>query len=391
MRAAALGLVILLAGALAPVAAQTRATVVPSVSMNGVVDDNVSASARGDEGRMLLVRPSLEADIESPKLTLISVWSFDMQRSNHSALNMLDAGQHAMFDTKYRSSTFTTWGLMGRYDRTDTPGEIDFDSLVLSPRRKAQRWEVSPSLLRRFGELTVLTGTYDFTTENLVDDSRMTLHTGRTNLARQLSPRTSLTAGYLGRLFVDEATETPVDHYSHALLLGWNRELGQFTTVTFQAGPRWTTYRGIVPEVSLSLGRDGHHVKTGFDYSHGETIILGVPGPVQIDTGAARLTVAASRKVEVGLRAAASSILTLDEKAATIYRGTLVGSWSIGGPFTLAASYSADYQRGDVQRNLFRDEKVLRHVVRVGVTVAPSFSRSFLPPEEAARAKGVPR
>ena len=391
MRATALGLVILLAGALAPVAAQTRATVVPSVSMNGVVDDNVSASARGDEGRMLLVRPSLEADIESPKLTLISVWSFDMQRSNHSALNMLDAGQHAMFDTKYRSSTFTTWGLMGRYDRTDTPGEIDFDSLVLSPRRKAQRWEVSPSLLRRFGELTVLTGTYDFTTENLVDDSRMTLHTGRTNLARQLSPRTSLSAGYLGRLFVDEATETPVDHYSHALLLGWNRELGQFTTVTFQAGPRWTTYRGIVPEVSLSLGRDGHHVKTGFDYSHGETIILGVPGPVQIDTGSARLTLVPSRRVEFGVRAGASNILTLDERAATIYRGTLLGSWTFAGPFTLTGSYSADYQLGDINRNLFRDERVLRHVIRVGLTIAPSFSRSFLPPDEAARAKGVSR
>jgi len=67
------------------------------------------------------------------------------------------------------------------------------------------------------------------------------------------------------------------------------------------------------------------------------------------------------------------------------------GSHSLGGPFTLAASYSADYQLGDVRRNFFRDEKVLRHVVRVGVTIAPSFNKSFLPPDEAARAKGVSR
>ena len=43
-------------------AAQTRATVIPSVSIGGVYDDNVSATARGDEGRMLQMRPSLEAD-----------------------------------------------------------------------------------------------------------------------------------------------------------------------------------------------------------------------------------------------------------------------------------------------------------------------------------------
>ena len=158
-----------------------------------------------------------------------------------------------------------------------------------------------------------------------------------------------------------------------------------------QAGPRWTTYRGLVPEVAASLARDGRTLKAGLDYSHGETIILGVRGPVQVDTGAARVNIAATRKIEFGLHAAASKILTLDERAATVYRGTVVGSWSIGGPYTIAASYSADYQLGDVRRNFFRDERVLRHVVRLGVTIAPSFSRSFLPPDEAARAKGVSR
>jgi hypothetical protein len=204
---------------------------------------------------------------------------------------------------------------------------------------------------------------------------------------RLLSARSSISVGYLGRLFVDDTSE----HQSHAVLMGWTRQLRQFTTLNVQAGPRHTTYRGVVPEVSVSLGRDGRTVKAGLDYSHGETIILGVPGPVQIDTGSARLTVAATRKIELGIRAGASNILTLDERAATTYRTTLVGSWSIGGPFTLATSYSADYQLGDIRRNLFRDERVLRHVVRVGVTVAPSFSRSFLPPDEAARAKGVSR
>ena len=86
-----------------------------------------------------------------------------------------------------------------------------------------------------------------------------------------------------------------------------------------------------------------------------------------------------------------SKIGTIDDRAATIYRGSIVGSWSIGGPFTIAGSYDADYQLGDIRRNYFADDRVVRHVVRVGVTVAPSFSRSFLPVDEAARAKGVTR
>lgn len=367
--------------------AQSRATVIPSVSMGVVYDDNVSARAEGDAGQMLQLRPSLEADYESARVTLVSLWTFDMQRSNHSALNALDARRHAMVDAKFRSSQMTTWALAGRYDRTDTPGEIDFEAGVLTDRRFAQRFEVAPSVMRRYGEKTTVTALYDWTAENLINESHVSLHAARTNVSRLLSPRSSISAGYLGRLFVDELGE----HQSHAFLMGWTRQLRQFTTLNVQAGPRYTTYRGVVPEVSVSLGRDGRTVKAGLDYSHGETIILGVPGPVQIDTGSARLTLAATRKLEIGIRAGASNILTLDDRAATVYRTTLVGSWSIGGPFTLATSYSADYQLGDIRRNLFRDERVLRHVVRVGVTVAPSFSRSFLPPDEAARAKGVSR
>ena len=378
---------IALVGAAPDAPAQTRATIIPSVSIGGVYDDNVSATARGDEGRMLQMRPSLEADYESPTVTLISLWSFDMQRSNHSSLNALNARQHAMFDAKLRSSTMTTWGVGGRYDRTDTPGEIDFESGVLSDRQYAQRWQVTPSVLRRIGQRGNFAAIYDFTTENLVGEGQQTLHVGRTALSRQLSSRASLSGEYIGRLFDDDFT----DHHSHAVVMGWTRELRQFTRFTVLAGPKWTSYRGLVPEVSLSLGRDGRTVKTGIDYSHGETIILGVPGPVQVDSGSARLTVVASRRVEFGVRAGASNILTLDERAATIYRGTLLGSWTFAGPFTLTGSYSADYQLGDINRNLFRDERVLRHVVRVGLTIAPSFSRSFLPPDEAARAKGVSR
>jgi hypothetical protein len=371
----------------APAAAQTRATIIPAVVIGGVYDDNVSARAQADAGQMLQMRPSIEADYESPTVSLISLWSFDMQRSNHASLNALDARRHAMADLKWKKSRVTTLGFASRYDRTDSPADIDLDAALVFGRRSAQRWEITPAFMHRIGERTTFNALYDWTTENLVNASAGTLHVARAGLTRELSERTSINGGYLGRLFLDSVSE----HQSHAALLGWTRKMAQFTTMSVQAGPRWTTYRGLVPEVTASLMRDGRTLKAGLDYSHGETIILGVLGPVQVDTGSARVNVAATRKIEFGLHTAASKILTIDERAATVYRGTLVGSWSVGGPFTLSASYSADYQLGDVRRNFFRDEKVLRHVFRLGVTIAPSFSRSFLPPDEAARAKGVSR
>jgi len=367
--------------------AQTRATVIPAVVIGGVYDDNVSARAKADAGEMLQMRPSIEADVESRTVSLVSLWSFDSQKSNHSALDALDARRHAMFDVKWRESQVTTWGMGGHYDRTDSPGEVDLDSGLIYERRSAQRFELSPQVFHRLGERLTMNALYDWTTENLVNDSHGSLHVARFGVTHELSERSSFNVGYAGRLFQDTFTE----HYSHAALFGWTSKVRQFTTLSLQAGPRWTTYRGVVPEVAASLARDGRTVKGGLDYSHGETIILGVPGPIQVDTGSARINYAATRKLEFGFHAAVSKILTLDERGATVYRGTIVGSRSLGGPYTIAASYSADYQLGDVRRNLFRDDRVLRHVLRVGVTIAPSFSRSFLPPDEAARAKGVSR
>jgi hypothetical protein len=144
-------------------------------------------------------------------------------------------------------------------------------------------------------------------------------------------------------------------------------------------------------EVVAALNRDGNRAKWGMDYLHGETIILGEDGPVVIDSANLRLTWVASRRVEVGFRTGASNLETLDGREARVYRGILLGSWTFAGPFTLTASYNADYQIGDIRRTVFADDTVLRHVIRVGLTIAPSFSRSFLPSDEAARAKGVSR
>jgi len=55
----------------------------------------------------------------------------------------------------------------------------------------------------------------------------------------------------------------------------------------------------------------------------------------------------------------------------------------------VAASYGADFQRGDVRTSLLSDQHVVRHLFQVRLTLAPRLSRSFKP-EDPLRPIGEP-
>ena len=365
--------------------AQTRITFVPSLTTSSVYDDNLFADQRGSAGQMLQLRPTFEGNWESPRVTFLSLYSFDMIRSNHSDLNTFDARRHALVDTKFRSSPFTTFAIAARYDRTETPGELNLDTGFLSDRRQAERWQVAPSLMRRFGPRLVFTTGYDYITENLVDTPSGTLQTARLGLAREWTPRTTVGGSYLARYFEDPADS----HVSQSLLLTWDREMAPGTRLSLQAGPRVSSYKsGVAPEVSSTFTRSTPRITMALNYWHGETIILGIPGPVAMDGGMARITWPVTYRFDFGVHAGVTDINTIDLREARIYRGTLVASWTRG-MYSITADYGLDHQDGDIRRRL--DDDVLRHVFRVSFTVAPRLNRSILPPEEAARVKGVSR
>jgi len=364
--------------------AQTSITFVPSLTTSSVYDDNLFAEKQGSAGQMLQLRPSFEGNLESPRLTFLSLYSFDAIRSNHRDLNTFDARRHALVDTKFRSSPFTTFGIAARYDRTETPGELNLDSGILSDRRTAERWQVTPGLIRRFGPHLVMSTSYDYTTENLVDTPHGTMQSARFGLGKEISPHTTIGGAYLARHFEDPADT----HLSQSLLLTWDRELAPGTRLAFMAGPRASTYTGLSPEVSGTYTRITPRINLGLNYWHGETIILGIAGPVKMDGGMGRVTWPVTHRLDFGVHAGVTDITTLDAREARIYRSTLIGSWTRG-MYSVTADYGLDLQQGDIRRRL--DDEVLRHVFRLSLTVAPRLNRSILPPEEAARVKGVTR
>jgi hypothetical protein len=154
----------------------------------------------------------------------------------------------------------------------------------------------------------------------------------------------------------------------------------------------------VTPEASVAFTRTTPRRRLALDYWHGETIVLGIAGPVNVNSVTGRVSWPLTRRVEVGTHLGVSDVTTLENRTSTIYRGNLVGSWSPGGIYTVAASYGLDFQQGSIRNPIFLDDealvfddRLLRHVFRVSVTVAPRYGRSILPPDEAARAKGVSR
>ena len=337
-----------------------------------------------------------EGSYESPVTRLLGFYSFDMQHSNFSSLTTLDARRHALGDAQFRTTPFTTLGVVARYDRSNTPGDINFDTGILGERRNAERVEIVPGFTWRLGPRTTMSSGYDWISEHLVDGERGTLQTGRVGLSRDLSSRTAISAAYVGRYFVDHVNGFP-NYYSNAFLLGWSRVLSQATTFSLAAGPKFRARRGLHYESSAAFVRATPSVRLALDYWHGETIVLGVLGPVAVDSVTGR-AVWPIRRFEVGTMLGASDVTTLDERSSRVYRGTVFGAWNPGGLYSIAATYDLDFQNGSIRNPIFFDgerilfdEEVVRHVFRVSVTIAPRYRRSILPPDEAARVKGVTR
>jgi hypothetical protein len=372
--------IVLQLGAVTTAWAQAEATIVPSLSMTTTHDDNLFTGTHGESDVVTYLRPALEGRYESRTMTWQSLFSMDMQRSaRHALLNTLDARRHAMFEGRVRSTPTVLLGMAGRYDRTETAGDLNLDTGILLDRQRATRLQATPSLSYRTGVRSTLTAQYDWTNEQLSGTPDSTLHVLRLGMRREVSPRTTWSTSYLGRLFVDAADET---HRSNSVLLGWTRELGPASNVSIQAGPRVTSYGGVTSEMSASLIRRTPRSRFLADYWRGETIVLGILGPVEIHSGSTRFNWAVRRRLELGVNLGVFNSTTIDAREAMVYHGSVTGAWNVQ-PYIVSVSYGTDLQHGDIRGRRLADDQIRRGVFLVRLTIAPRLSRVFRPQDDS--------
>jgi hypothetical protein len=379
MRFVLIGAVVAAPLALPQVArSQSRVTFLPSVSVSSVFDDNPFATTTGSADQMTLLTPGIAGVFATPVVNITGLYSFEMQRSiDHPALNNLDARRHGMLTAAFRQNSKSTLTVDGNYDRTDTAGDLNFVTGLLLERRRAQRWQVGPSMVYQVTPRTIVSAGYTWTNEGIAGTPAEDEHVVRADVTRQLSPRSAASVGYLERHFVDETAARS----SYAPLFGWTYRATPFTRLTLQAGPRLSARGGVAPEVVAAFARKGTHlVGFGLDYWRGESITLGVNGPVEVNSATAQVTSPVIKKVALGLYGGFFNIDTISQGKARVYHGEILAVRSPIGPFVVALSYGADFQRGDVRTSLLSDETVVRHIVRLRlIATPPRLGRSFQP------------
>lgn len=396
----------------APALAQARVELVPSVSISSTYDNNLFATQNASSDEMVLVTPSLEGRYESPSVRLESLYSFDAQRAvGHPVLNMLEARRHGMVDTSLKMTPQFRLSFDGRYDLSQSPNELNFETNVLLGRQRSTRWQLTPALEYQLRPRTIVSAQYDLTKEAMAQYVDGQMQVIRVGFDRKQTPLITWGIKYLGRRFANGAgsalpspttfgslnatvvpqsifnlAQAPVfypiaatSQQSHALLGEVTWTVGPETSFMLQGGPRISSYASRMPEVLATFAKETRLTKIGLDYWQGETIVLGIPGPVKLESSTSKVVWAVRRTVEVGAHAGVFHIETLQKAAARVFHGEFVGSWSPGGPYTLAASYGMDFQKGDVRSPLLSEKQVVRHVFLVRMTVAPRLSGSFRP------------
>jgi len=73
-----------------------------------------------------------------------------------------------------------------------------------------------------------------------------------------------------------------------------------------------------------------------------------------------------------GLPTIYEASVQISQGKARVYHGEILAVRTPIGPFVVALSYGADFQRGDVRTSLLSNETVVRHIVRLRLTAAPT-------------------
>ena len=206
------------------------------------------------------------------------------------------------------------------------------------------RTQVTPSVSYRLSPRTTVTAQYDLTTESLAGAPGQSVHAARVGVDYGWSGRTQWGGRYLARSFVGSPFET---QYSHALLMAWTRQVAPNTNLFIQGGPRVRSYDGVTTEFLASFFRRKPRQRFLLDYWHGETIVLGVPGPVDVHSGSNRTSWLVRSNLEAMIVVGVFRSASLTDERALVYYGGVGGSWTLREFYTLTAIYSANYQRGE--------------------------------------------
>jgi hypothetical protein len=353
----------------------------PTLSFGERYDDNIfDASESKTSDFITLISGTLGGGYQSVPLTVLGYYSVTAEvYADHSELNNFGDNQSARLLFSYLPDPRWILGLTADFERLTSPSQLflrtpspapisgptpaptpsstgqvniptPFVPAVDAGRAETTLIEVNPSVSYRFDPRTTGAVQYLYTRSE-VDDEVTTGHEARVSLGRQLTVRDTGSLNYDFRFFdsTDEQAEAADNGTSHAVTLGWTRELTALTSMRLAAGPSFTE-GDVGVDVFAGIDHRFRRGTVGLSYEHTQSVVVGIGGASNVDQVIAYAVFQPCRLCSATVNGSFGNYSPVEETGAAGFRVYTVGasfSYLINSWLAARASYDFSYQDSD--------------------------------------------
>jgi hypothetical protein len=210
-------------------------------------------------------------------------YSFDADRyRQYGALNRLFAQEDAGAEIRLVATRRFRISGDASYFATETAGDLNLDTLLLTGRRPATRLTAMSSAFYDLSPMLALVAGYSYTRDTLVGGVGSDTETSRIGLDRRTTPRDTVGVSYeLRRVrFSDTFAERGRDMF-HVVHGRWTHAFTPATRLELEGGPHFDGQR-VRPELFAVLRHEGRRGDVSVGYSRELTTTLGEIGLVDV-------------------------------------------------------------------------------------------------------------
>ncbi len=369
-----------------PAHAQATVVVTPSVELDGAYDSNVLWRPNGLSDEVWRLSPSLNLLRDTPRSSWLLDLAVDAEwYARHTDLSTPLARQHAALEGRTRPTTRTRFELMGGYDSSVRPSELNVATGLIPGRVRGTRWFGATEAGYDITPRTELSGRVQSAGEETLSLNAF-IQDLEARVDHEASDRNGFHARYLTQFFTFETGSVT----SQAGVAGWTRRITPAVQLVLEGGVRHAAGR-FRPEIEASGSYRRTYSDLRLSYIWTQTTALGVLTPVE--TQRAGITWRYARPRVIGGSLDASVHLNeLSDERTDVYRFAAEIVKPVMGPLSIATAWSLDHQRGrliplpgaggsGLLVPILTDERITRHVLLVRVVVSGS-TRSMSGPRE---------
>ena len=339
-----------------PASGQSRGTLVPSIDLTTLYDDNVFVTSRAPASdQVVRISPALSAERPFVRGGYSGSYSLDADRyARHHELTNPVARVQAFSRLHYNAGQRLRLILDHGYLDTTAPTELNLGTALAAARIRTIRMSGGSTAAYRLSTRASATASYQITRDRLDDGRTMRTSVARAAIDRTLSRRERLAFDYESSRF-DSRSQTTT---AHAVRLGWTRAIGTSTQLQLRGGPRVTDGAANADLFAL-VNHTLEHGAVSVSFEQAQTTVIGMEAPVE----ARSLHVRGNWKPFRSLSCTAAPAVfrsTFGGHDIDVFRIGLEARYAVSKTLAFEASFGAETQRGAVSTASI-DVDTLRH------------------------------